>query len=167
MLRELSVNGGTSNEVTLTRRAGGAQAWLNGKPLDTSIAPSGADWVVTVDGQSASATLVVDRDIVLIHAFGRTWRVTIVDPADRALMGANQSDTAKAPMPGVTVNVMVAKGDNVATGQALLIIESMKMQMEIKASRDGTVAEVNAREGESFTLGATLVTLVPLEEAEA
>ncbi len=167
MLRELSINGGKANAVTLTRRANGARVWLGGKPLDASLAPSGADWVVTVDGQAVPVSLVVDRDIALIHAFGRTWRILVEDPAERALLGGNQSDVAKAPMPGVTVNVMVGAGDTVTAGQTLLIIESMKMQMEIKASRNGTIADVNAREGESFTLGAPLVTLVPLEEAEA
>lgn len=167
MLRELSINGGKPTEITLTRRAQGARVWLNGKALEANITPSGDGSVVTVDGRSVPVSLVVDRDKVLIHAFGRTWRIIVEDPAERALLGANQSDIAKAPMPGVTVNVMVAAGDTVTSGQTLLIIESMKMQMEIKASRDGEVAQVDARVGESFTLGAPLVTLVPLEEAEA
>jgi biotin carboxyl carrier protein len=167
MLRELFINGGKANEVSLTRRANGARIWLNGKPLEASLSPSGDGWVVTADGRSVPISLVVDRDKVLIHAFGRTWRIAVEDPAERALLAGNQSDVAKAPMPGVTVNVMVAAGDQVTSGQTLLIIESMKMQMEIKSSRDGEVAHVDAREGESFTLGAPLVTLVPLEVAEA
>lgn len=167
MLRELAINGGDPTEVQLTRHANGALLLLNKKRMQASLARSGDTWTAGIDGLGTPVSYVVDRDTVLIHAFGRTWRINIVDPAERALLAGNQSDVAKAPMPGVTIALLVAVGDEVTAGQALLIIESMKMQMEIKVSRDGTVEQINAREGESFALGAPLVTLVSLDEAEA
>lgn len=167
MLREISINGGIPSEVQVTRHSGGASIRIDAKTTHASLASSGDIETVSVDGLSTLVSYVVDRDMVLLHAFGRTWRVAVVDPAERALLAGNQSDIAKAPMPGVTIDVLVAVGDEVTAGQALLIIESMKMQMEIKASRAGVVEQVNARPGESFALGAPLVNLVPLEEAEA
>lgn len=167
MLREIAINGGDPHEVRITRHASGARIVLGTKTLQASLAPHGDIWIAGIDGLSTPVSYVVDRDMVLLHAFGRTWRVAIVDPAERALLAGNQSDVSKAPMPGVTIDVLVAVGDEVIAGQALLIIESMKMQMEIKASRAGTVEQVNARQGENFALGAPLVTLVSLEEAEA
>jgi biotin carboxyl carrier protein len=167
MLREISVDGGGPSEVQLTRHHSDASLRIGAKTMRAWLTSSGDVETVSIDGLSTSVTYVVDRDMVLLHAFGRTWRVAIIDPAERALLAGNQSDVAKAPMPGVTIDVLVAVGDAVTAGQALLIIESMKMQMEIKSSRAGTIEQVNARTGESFALGAPLVTLVSLEEAEA
>ena len=167
MLREISINGAAPVEVQLTRSASGARLWLDAKPMDATFSGQGDDRIISVDGLSAVVSFVVDRARVLVHAFGRTWRVTVTDPAERALLAGDQSDIAKAPMPGVTISVLVAIGDAVIAGQTLLIIESMKMQMEIKASRAGTIDQINAREGESFTLGSPLVMLAPLEDAGA
>jgi 3-methylcrotonyl-CoA carboxylase alpha subunit len=92
--------------------------------------------------------------------------VSVVDPAERALLSANQSDVAKAPMPGVVVSVFVSAGDSVAAGQSLMIIESMKMQTEIRSSRAGCVEQVAVRLGETFPLHAVLVKLVPIDGQE-
>lgn len=167
VLREIGIVGGTPSDVQVTRRDHGAVVIVDGKSLSASMSPSGDRWVVSVNGISADVAYVVDRDTVLLHAFGRSWRLALVDPAERALLASNQSDIAKAPMPGVTIEVFVVAGDDVTLGQTLLIIESMKMQMEIKASRDGTVEHVSALPGENFSMGAPLVTLVSLGEAEA
>lgn len=167
ILREIIINGGDPSEVQVTRHTSGARMIFDAKTMQASLKSSGDDSIVCIDGLSADVSYVVDRDMVLLHAFGRTWRVAIIDPAERALLAGNQSDIAKAPMPGVTIEVMVAVGDEVTAGQALLIIESMKMQMEIKSSRAGTIEQITARIGESFASGAPLVTLVSLEEAEA
>jgi biotin carboxyl carrier protein len=61
----------------------------------------------------------------------------------------------------------VAPGDEVAAGQVVAVIESMKMQTEIKAPRDGVVERVPVSVGESFGQGAPLVALVPEQEEES
>lgn len=160
--RDISINGGAPRNVSLTRGRRRSQIRLGSASLEAARTAVGQDWEVEVDGISAQVSLVVDKDWVLIHAFGRTWRVGVTDPAERALRTGNQSDVAKAPMPGVTISVMVSPGDAVIAGQPMAIIESMKMQTEITASRAGTVDLVHARVGETFPLGAPLVTLVPL-----
>lgn len=163
MLREIAINGGDPSQIKVTRQSNGARLSLDNKIMNSTLTAAGESSIICIDGLSAKISYVVDRDMVLIHAFGRTWRASIIDPAERELLAGNQSDIAKAPMPGVTIEVMVSVGDEVSSGQALLIIESMKMQMEIKASRDGTVEQINARVGESFASGAALVTLVAQE----
>jgi biotin carboxyl carrier protein len=62
-------------------------------------------------------------------------------------------------MPGTVVKVMVAAGDAVRKGQPLVLIESMKMQTEIAARRDGTVEQVFVVEQQTFDRGAKLVAL--------
>jgi len=64
-----------------------------------------------------------------------------------------------APMPGKVVRVLVKPGDVVAARQAIVVVEAMKMENELRASRDGTVAEVHAHEGISVDAGALLVVI--------
>ena len=71
-----------------------------------------------------------------------------------------------APMPGTVINVAVAPGESVTTGQPLVVIESMKMQSEIVAWRDGTVERVHLDVGTTFDRGAALVALEPEQEMD-
>ena len=64
-----------------------------------------------------------------------------------------------APMPGKVVRVGVKTGEAVRARQTLVVIEAMKMENELKAGRDGVVAELHAREGASVEAGALLVVI--------
>ena len=67
----------------------------------------------------------------------------------------------QAPMPGRVVLVKARVGDQVTAGQELLVIEAMKMELGLKAPRDGVVAEVRAAAGDFVEADAVLVTLEP------
>lgn len=162
MHREISINGGAASKVNVTRGQQLSRVWHATKVHAAALKRSGDSCIVDVDGLSAHMTIVARKEEVLIHAFGRTWRVVVVDPVERALGAGEQSDVAAAPMPGVVISVMVKPGDAVVEGQPMVIIESMKMQTEICTSRAGTVDQVNVRVGETFAQKAPLVTLVPL-----
>ena len=62
-----------------------------------------------------------------------------------------------APMPGLVVRVNVAAGDAVQPGQALVVMEAMKMENELRASASGTVKAVRAVPGQAVEKGAVLV----------
>ena len=64
-----------------------------------------------------------------------------------------------APMPGKVVRVLVKPGDAVAARQPVVVVEAMKMENELRASREGTVAEIHAREGMSVDAGALLLVI--------
>ena len=64
-----------------------------------------------------------------------------------------------APMPGTILEVKVAVGDTVEAGQALAVLEAMKMENEIVAPQDGTVASINVNKGDSVEAGQTLASL--------
>ena len=64
-----------------------------------------------------------------------------------------------APMPGKVVRVLVTPGDVVHARQGLVVIEAMKMENELRAARDGTVTEVQAREAMSVEAGTLLVVI--------
>lgn len=66
----------------------------------------------------------------------------------------------KAPMPGLIVSVPVTTGQQVREGEVLVILESMKMDNELCAPRDGAVTRVHVAAGDSVEGKQTLVTLV-------
>jgi biotin carboxyl carrier protein len=73
--------------------------------------------------------------------------------------GSVGSVRIESPMPGTILKVNVKVGDKVARGQVLCILEAMKMENEICASRDGTVASVNVSAGATVESGTLLVSI--------
>jgi 3-methylcrotonyl-CoA carboxylase alpha subunit len=67
----------------------------------------------------------------------------------------------RAPMPGRVVLVQARPGDSVKTGDVVLVVEAMKMELALKAPHDGVVAEVRATQGEFVEADAVLATLEP------
>ncbi len=68
-----------------------------------------------------------------------------------------------APMPGKVVRVLARPGEAVAPRQAVVVIEAMKMENELRASGHGTVVDVHVREGQSVDAGALLAVIAPSE----
>ena len=62
-------------------------------------------------------------------------------------------------MPGTILDVKVKAGDAVKTGQTLCVLEAMKMENEIPAPRDGTIAQVSVNKGATVNAGDPLVIL--------
>ena len=79
--------------------------------------------------------------------------------APAAQAGAAGAVAVTAPMPGKILGVKASAGQAVKRGQVLLILEAMKMENEIVAPQDGTVASINVAVGDSVEPGATLATL--------
>jgi acetyl-CoA carboxylase biotin carboxyl carrier protein len=65
----------------------------------------------------------------------------------------------KAHITGTVWKIEVKIGDRVEEGTAVAILESMKMEMPVESEEEGTVAEINAAEGQSVVEGQVLVTL--------
>ena len=82
-------------------------------------------------------------------------------PAYRRTDMAEASGSGKilAPMPGCVVLVKARPGDEVVAGQELLVMEAMKMELAVKASRDGVVADVRAAAGDFVEADTVLVAL--------
>jgi biotin carboxyl carrier protein len=78
---------------------------------------------------------------------------------DEAGAGATGPQRVVAPMPGKVVRVLVGPGEAVRARQPLVVVEAMKMENELRAGRDGTVAEIHAREGTSVDAGALLIVI--------
>lgn len=81
----------------------------------------------------------------------------------RAAAGGSAADggefVLKAPMPGLIVKVAVNEGDEVKKGDVLVILESMKMQNELKSPRDGKVSRVQVKAGDSVEQRTNMVSI--------
>jgi biotin carboxyl carrier protein len=118
---------------------------------------------VFVEGRSFEVSTVPAPDGLHVHAGGRRFAVEVRDPRDasrhsRAAVGSGRQNIS-TPMPGKVVRLLVSAGDAVDAGQGLVVVEAMKMQNEMKASRAGRVVEVRVRDGETVGAGDTLVVL--------
>ncbi|RMH23407.1 MAG: biotin/lipoyl-binding protein [Acidobacteria bacterium] len=96
-----------------------------------------------------------------VSAGGSTEMVELLDPlavlAEQAAGGAKAGKRLiTAYMPGVVKRVLVAAGDAVRRGQGLAVLEAMKMENEIEAEADGTVAKVLVKDGQAVEGGDPL-----------
>ncbi len=79
--------------------------------------------------------------------------------ASRGFIPGSGEIHIKAPMPGMIVAIPATPGQIVKKGDVLAILESMKMENELKAPRDGTVSAVRVQARQSVEQGQTLVTI--------
>lgn len=136
---------------------------VNGKPHQVDfLALSNALYSVIKDNKSLE--LVIEEkgaDNYEILLGGRLYDGQVLD--ERAMLLINRRGGLKldsgelhSPMPGLIVSV-VKVGEVVQEGQTLVILESMKMQNELKAPRSGVVTEVAVVSGQTVDKGALLV----------
>lgn len=79
--------------------------------------------------------------------------------AKAAPSGAQGAVKINAPMPGKILAVKASAGQTVKKGDVILLLEAMKMENEVVASQDGTIASINVATGDMVEAGAVLVTL--------
>ncbi|HEX7075530.1 MAG TPA: acetyl-CoA carboxylase biotin carboxyl carrier protein subunit [Hyphomicrobiaceae bacterium] len=71
-----------------------------------------------------------------------------------------------SPLTGLIVKVAVHEGDAVAAGDTVAILESMKLEISIKATASGRAARIAVREGDMVDRGQTIAEIAPLEVQE-
>lgn len=120
---------------------------------------------------TASLQVVIDEEKgnYSIMMGGRLYEGQVLD--ERALLLAQRkgglggsSGDVNSPMPGLIVAIPVEQGQTVKQGQTVIILESMKMQNELKAPGDGVISAIHVSAGQTVDKGAVLVTIQPVEE---
>ena len=159
---------------------------LNREPVALAVTGGGPDFVVDVGGRqlaietdwSPGEPLMhakVDRQaiVVQIDAVGAGWRLIheggqaealVLTPRQAelyALMPVKAApDTSKfllSPMPGLLASVAVSEGQEIKTGEVLAVVEAMKMENVLRATRDGTVKTLHAKAGDSLRVDQKII----------
>jgi len=119
---------------------------LNHRSLEGMVEQRDDRWDVLIRGELYEVQVLDERSYRLAKARGSVTAVT-------------GDATIKSPMPGIIIAVPVAEGDLVKKGDQVVILESMKMENELRAPRDGLVSRVHVSPGASVEKEQTLVTI--------
>lgn len=113
------------------------------------ITVNGTSYDVTVEEVGGTAAPVAAAPVAPVKAA----------PAPAAAPASAGSISVTSPMPGKILNVKLQAGAAVKKGDVILILEAMKMENEIVAPEDGTIASINVATGDAVEAGAVLATL--------
>jgi len=97
-----------------------------------------------------------------LHIFSAGHQYTLTQPptlAEESIASTQTTDSLTSPMPATVIEVRVKEGDEVKSGQICCVLESMKMEINIRAGRDGKVGSVKVGKGQTVEEGAVLVAL--------
>ena len=124
------------------------------------VAGQPAEYVVSVDGKNVS--MAFEGNMVTVA--GRVYRVGIKPQAGGQSGGsltASGGDTSEvtSQMPGAVYKLLTKPGDRVKSGEPILILEAMKMEMEIASPVDGVVDSIKVAVGEQIATGQVLATI--------
>lgn len=152
----LEVNGELLG-ITARTVAGSWQIHLDGTTFSVSGSLEEGRLVAEVDGRRiALGVIELGAGFVLMHK-GAAYEFTRPDPLDVDLDEQGGGNHFTAPLPGKVIQVLVKVGDKVSKGDALVVLEAMKMEQTIQAQSDGVVEIVAVSEGDQVEAGATLV----------
>jgi propionyl-CoA carboxylase alpha chain len=159
---------------------------LNRDPVALAVTGSGSDFEVEVGGRQLAietdwspgeplmhAKVDGQAVVVQIDAVGSGWRLIheggqaealVLTPRQAelyALMPVKAApDTSKfllSPMPGLLASIAVSEGQEVKTGEVLAVVEAMKMENVLRATRDGTVKTLHAKAGDSLRVDQKII----------
>ena len=117
---------------------------------------TGDELWLEIDGRKHKAVATKVGDVWWVHVNGHTMQFEVIEP------GASSSDNEgglSAPMPGKILEVHVSEGQNVKSGDVLMVMEAMKMEHKIVASSNGIVESIHFKEGDQVPQGAELLSL--------
>ena len=131
---------------------------VDGRPIrvklpDPQAQPGQVEWFI-VDGRPRE--VVIDPGLLWIQSRSNLHTLEIQDLEAKVTRPHTGDGRVKAPIPGQVTQVMVAVGDEVQTGQSLLVLEAMKMENEIRAPRSGVLKSLNVVRGQRVTLHEVL-----------
>jgi acetyl-CoA/propionyl-CoA carboxylase, biotin carboxylase, biotin carboxyl carrier protein len=154
--RELAEHGEVSVRGGVVRtRAGSARLG--------ELRREGEALLAELDGELRVYAIAEAEGVVWVSRAGHVLEAA---PESRSAASAGAAEgSLEAPMPGKVLSVAVANGDRVGEGELLLVLESMKMELQITAPREGTVRGLELSEGERVSPGQPLLA-VDREEKE-
>jgi acetyl/propionyl-CoA carboxylase alpha subunit len=133
-----------------------------GSPLAAGLEQMPDGLLLTIDGRTQRAVVARDGLVVWIWIDGETFSLTELAPERDTAKAGSVENEVRSPMPGTVIIVNVNVGDEVEEGEALLIVEAMKMEYTLVSPRAGRVDRVLAVVGDRVLVDAPLINLEPV-----
>jgi biotin carboxyl carrier protein len=156
--QEVNVNG-KRFQVNLQDAASGT---LNGSPFALDVQKvSDSIYHIIRDHRTYEVELLDEGRVKVNGAIYSTERVDRFDALLKELGmdrgAASKVAEVKAPMPGLVLKVLVTAGATVSKGDALLVLEAMKMENVIKSPTDGIIASIEVQQGKTVEKNQVMV----------
>jgi biotin carboxyl carrier protein len=158
---EVAVDGKV-RKLELARTDAGWHCVVDGEPLDIDAVLTRNNVIsLIINGVAYEVKREIDAHDEYVWVRSARFKTELRDPRSlrsrRAAAGAGEGpQKLLAPMPGKVVRVIAAAGATIETGQGVLVVEAMKMQNELKATKSGTVQKIMVAEGANVNAGDVL-----------
>lgn len=143
---------------------------VNGKRYEVDfqqLTEDGNELSLILNKRSLDAVAEERDGVWQVLTLGELYTVKVQDEYAYRLAQARGGDShdsgdaaIKSPMPGLIVSVVVAEGEAIAKGEKVVILESMKMENELRAPRDGVIGRISVEAGQSVEKDQVLVVIV-------
>jgi len=139
----------------------------DGKALAADFVPlpGGEVFSLLINGRVHEVAVEEKDGAIFVTLHGQRHKVLVRHPLEKTLREvrhagpAASGETIESPIPGLVVALKVKVGDTVVPGQAVAVVEAMKMQNELTATVGGVVKAIHAEEKKTVEAGAKLVTI--------
>jgi biotin carboxyl carrier protein len=122
---------------------------LDNQSIEAIVEQRGDSWEVLIQGELYTVIVQDERAFRLAKERGTSFE-------------ASGDAVVKSPMPGLIIEVLVEVGQTVEKGEKVVVLESMKMENELRSPRKGEVTHITTEPGESVEKGQALVTISSL-----
>src|ERR1043165_4617533 len=150
---KVKVNNKDEHTVVLDKDTGGT---IDGKAFEWNVAEvKNGSFHIIKDNRSYNVEVIkadMNEKSFTVSVNGNKYQLSVKDKYDELLkslgfdnLNVSKVNEIKAPMPGLVLDVRVAEGDAVKKGDAILVLEAMKMENIIKSPTDGTVKKINVK----------------------
>jgi biotin carboxyl carrier protein len=158
-----------TREVEITGRRGSAvSARIDGRELEAIVERvADGSWMMRIGGNRVRINAARRKDSILVAAGAASFEFKPAETQRKRARSGLASPLVEAPMPGRVLKILVEEGAKVSAGDALVVIEAMKMETTLYAEGAGMIAKVWVVDGQMVDHGATLIELSPLRDSSS
>jgi biotin carboxyl carrier protein len=164
--------GDKEEKLSVEEKEGLWRAAVGDTAFEAEVVPIGPNAFRVVSGGKSFVTYVAENEGKYhVSVGGRQYSIARASGAAKRRSTAGgalkDEEIVAAPMPGVIVKVPVAEGEVVKADAVLVVVESMKMENNIRAQGEARVKRVRVKQGDSVNFGSPLVELEPVSKQSA
>jgi acetyl/propionyl-CoA carboxylase alpha subunit len=156
-----------SREVEIIGREGSTvSARIDGREVCAMVEPmADGSTMVTIAGRRTRTSAAWNKGTILVAAGAASFEFRTVQAGKARTKSSLASPVVEAPMPGKVLKILVGNGVNVSAGEALIVLEAMKMETTLYAEGAGVISKICVVEGQMVDHGAKLIELSAVRDS--